>query len=137
MVFELLWKVYQEFVYTLTHFLNALLQNKVVLNWSKECLKAFKELKGKFTLTEVLAHYDPTLPIKLDCDASAYGIGTILKIYYIGGCKITIFLSAYQYDLEFRTTDKHCNADGFLQLPISTPSANDGITNVCSVFNVN
>ena len=24
-----------------------------------------------------------------------------------------MFLSAYQYDLEFRMTDKHCNADGF------------------------
>ena len=24
-----------------------------------------------------------------------------------------VLLSAYQYDIEFRSTDKHCNADGF------------------------
>ena len=28
-----------------------------------------------------------------------------------------IFLLGYQYDLEFRPTGKHCNADGFSHLP--------------------
>jgi len=41
------------------------------------CQKAYKQLKGKLAPTEVLAHYDPTLPIKFDCDASAYGIGAV------------------------------------------------------------
>ena len=64
---------------TLTHSLNALLQKKVVWNWSKQCQKAFEELKSKLASTEVLAHYDPDLPIKLDCDASAYGIGAVVS----------------------------------------------------------
>ena len=194
---------------TLTHSLNALLQKKVVWNWSKQCQKAFEELKSKLASTEVLAHYDPDLPIKLDCDASAYGIGAVVShvlpdkterpiayasrtltsseknypqiekeaLALVYGVKkfhqflygrhfilVTdhkpltailgpkkglptlaaarlqrwaMFLSAYQYDLEFRTTDKHCNADGFSRLPISTPSASDDIANVCSIFNVN
>ena len=36
-----------------------------------------------------------------------------------------------------RTTEKHCNTNGFSRLPISTPSASDDTTNVCSIFNVN
>jgi len=64
---------------TLTHSLNALLQKKSVWNWSKQCQKAFDELKSKLASTEVLAHYDPMLPIKLDCDASAYGIGAVVS----------------------------------------------------------
>ena len=31
---------------------------------------------------QVLAHYDPELPIKLDCDASAYGVGAVLTHMY-------------------------------------------------------
>jgi len=59
--------------------LNALLQKKVTWNWSKQSQKAFKELKSKLASTEVLAHYHPTLSIKLDCDASAYGIGAVVS----------------------------------------------------------
>jgi len=52
-----------------------LLQKKVKWNWTKHCQKAFKELKSKLASKEVLTHYDPDLPIKLDCDVLAYGIG--------------------------------------------------------------
>lgn len=47
--------------------------------WGKACEQAFKQLKAKLASTEVLAHYDPSLPIKLDCDASAYGVGAVLS----------------------------------------------------------
>ena len=36
-------------------------------------------------MAEVLAHYDVNLPIKLDCDASAYGIGAVLSHTYSDG----------------------------------------------------
>ena len=36
-------------------------------------------LKSKLASTEVLAHYDPSMPVKLDCDTSAYGVGAVLS----------------------------------------------------------
>ena len=33
----------------------------------------------------VLAHYDPVLPLKLDCDALAYGVGAVLGHVYPDG----------------------------------------------------
>ena len=38
-------------------------------------------LKKKLASSEVLVHYDPALPLKLDCDASAYGVGAVLSIF--------------------------------------------------------
>ena len=45
-----------------------------------------------------------------------------------------MFLSAYQSDLQFRTTEKH---DGFSQLTILVPFSSNNIANVWSIFNVN
>ncbi len=42
-------------------------------------------MKSKLASAEVLAHYDPTLPVKLDCDASAYGVGAVLFHQYRDG----------------------------------------------------
>ena len=46
---------------------------------------AFEELKSKMASTEVLAHYDTAVPLKLDCDASAYGVGAVLSHLYEDG----------------------------------------------------
>lgn len=40
---------------------------------------AFDELKSKMASTEVLTHYNIAMPPKLDCDASAYGVGAVLS----------------------------------------------------------
>ena len=36
-----------------------------------------------------------------------------------------ILLSAYRYDVEFRATAKHCNADGLSRLPLPTPESDE------------
>jgi len=70
---------------TVAHPLHRLLGKKVPWEWSKECQQAFGTLKAKMASTEVLAHYDQKLPIKLDCDASAYGVGAVLAHVYPDG----------------------------------------------------
>ena len=47
--------------------------------WSKDCQKAFHALKEQLASSKVLVHYGPDLPLKLDCDASAYGVGAVLS----------------------------------------------------------
>ena len=146
---------------------------------------AFLLLKSKLASTEVLAHYDPSMPVKLDCDASAYSVGAVLSHKYpygsecpiayasrtinsveanyvqiekeglalifgvkkfhkylygtlvtdhkpllaiLGSIKICqhwllqdysggLSFCLVQYDLEFRPTGQHCNADDFSRLP--------------------
>lgn len=175
--------------------------------WENECEKAFTELKKKLASTEVLVHYDPSLPLKLACDASSYGIGAVIShifpdktekpiayasrtltsternypqiekealalIFgvkrfhtYLYGQKFTLvtdhkplstilhpskalptlaaariqrwamFLSAYQYDIEFRTTSEHANADCFSRLPLTNADTNPP-TSKSSMFNI-
>lgn len=55
-----------------------LLQKDVSWSWDRKCEQAFEAFKAVLSSTEVLAHYDPTLPLQLSCDASAYGLSTVL-----------------------------------------------------------
>ena len=58
--------------------LNNLLKQGVKFEWSKSCQKAFDTLKERLTTAPVLVHFDPTLPLRLSCDASSYGVGAVL-----------------------------------------------------------
>ena len=40
---------------------------------------AYEDLKRAFTTTPLLKHYDPTLPIKVETDASGRAIGAIIS----------------------------------------------------------
>ena len=40
---------------------------------------AFEDLKRAFTTTLLLKYYDPTLPIKVEIDASGRAIGAIIS----------------------------------------------------------
>ena len=64
---------------TLLQPLNALLQAGTKWSWSTKCEKAFQEAKKQIASAKVLTHYDPTLPIKLAADASAYGVGAVIS----------------------------------------------------------
>ena len=70
---------------TLLHPLNQLLCQGASWDWTRECKMAFEELKSKMASTEVLAHYDTAVPLKLDCDVSAYGVGAVLSHLYEDG----------------------------------------------------
>ena len=48
-----------------------------------------------------------------------------------------MLLSAYQYDIEFRSTSEHANADGFSRLPIQTTNKGEESTIVTAMFNLN
>ena len=174
--------------------LTQLLQKGVGWKWTRKQTDAFKQLKQLIVSAPVLTHYDPKLPVILDADASAYGIGAAIShifpngeerpiafssrtlskvergyaqverealgiIYgvkkfhpYLFGKKFKIrtdhtalttilgpktgiptlaaerlqrwamFLTAHDYEVEFRPTHKHGNADCLSRLPLHTNS---------------
>ena len=175
--------------------------------WSEDCEIAFTKLKEQLCSKPVLIHYDPSLPLKLACDTSQYGVGAVIahmlpsgeekpiayrsrtlskteqnyaqvekealaiifgiqKFHqYIYGRKFllitdhkplttilspkaglpalaaarlqrwAIMLSAYQYDIEFRPTHKHGNADCLSRLPLNN-HLNTEKADAASLFNI-
>ncbi|XP_013404718.1 uncharacterized protein K02A2.6 [Lingula anatina] len=59
--------------------LNRLRQKNVNWKWTEECQKAFDACKCELSSDRVLTHYDSQRKIKLDCDASAYGVGAVIS----------------------------------------------------------
>ena len=51
----------------------------------QECANAFQQAKDNLVSSQVLAHYDPKLPIRLAADTSAYGIGAVISHIYPDG----------------------------------------------------
>ena len=175
---------------TLLQPLNSLLKAGHKWAWTKECAQAFEAAKKLLASAPVLAHYDPSLPMKMAGDASAYGIGAVIShvfpdgqerpiafasrtltaternysqiekealslVYgirkfhqYLYGRRFVLvtdhkplttvlgpkngipplaaarlqrwalLLSAYSYDIEFKPTRQHGNADGLSRLPL-------------------
>ncbi|CAG9091401.1 unnamed protein product [Plutella xylostella] len=56
-----------------------LLRKQMRWSWTDECEMAFRKVKEVLLSSEVLAHYDPALPLVLTCDASARGVGGVLS----------------------------------------------------------
>ena len=65
--------------------LNNLLRKDTPWSWSDECQRSFEKVKEALTSTDVLAHYNPDLPLGLACDASAVGIGAVIYHKYQDG----------------------------------------------------
>lgn len=186
--------------------LNRLLCKGTQYKWSRECEDAFTVAKQKFKEEVCLAHYDPTLPLIVATDASAYGVGAVLsqkqndgservlqfasqalsdtrKKYsqidkeayaivfaikkfhqYLWGRRFTlltdhaplvqifsekkslplysamrmqhyaIFLQGFNYEIKYRNTKLHANADCLSRLPIQSPD--DTTDNVVDTFNL-
>ena len=193
---------------SILHPLNQLLRKDRQWDWTEECSHAFQSAKEQLTSSTVLAHYDPSLPMKLAADASAYGVGAVIshvmpdgaerpiafasrtltsseKNYaqvekealalifgvkkfhaYLYGREFTLvtdhkplisilgpkkgipplaaaclqrwalLLSAHKYQVEFRPTEKHANADGLSRLPL-TLKGGEGSSSEPGLFNVN
>lgn len=175
---------------TIVQPLNDLLQKNRKWLWTTKCTQAVKTAKELLTTSNLLMHYDPSLPLKLAADASQYGLGAVIShvlqngeerpiafasrsltaseknysqidkealslIYgiqkfhsYLYGRRFTLvtdhkpltsilgpkkgvpsvaaarmqrwalLLAAYNYDIEFRPTTTHCNADALSRLPL-------------------
>jgi hypothetical protein len=58
--------------------LNVLLRKETKWNWSKQCQLAFEKCKQLISADSCLTPYDVTKPIRLACDASAYGVGAMM-----------------------------------------------------------
>ena len=58
--------------------LNELKKKGVAWKWKHKENEAFGELKEKLASTQVLIHYNPKLPLKLNCNASSVGLGAVL-----------------------------------------------------------
>ncbi len=65
--------------------LNHLLRHDVKWRWTPECAEAFKRAKEGLISSQVLAHYDPKLPLKMAADASAYGVGAVVSHVFPDG----------------------------------------------------
>ena len=59
--------------------LNQLRRKDVQWKWTKKEEGAYQRLKEQLSSAKVLIHYNPKLPLKLDCDASSVGIGAVLS----------------------------------------------------------
>ena len=64
---------------------NRLLKEEHQWVWSLECTKAFQAAKDLLSSAPVLAHYDPSLPMKMVGDASAYGVGAVISHVFPDG----------------------------------------------------
>uniref|UniRef100_A0A1X7TPJ2 Reverse transcriptase n=1 Tax=Amphimedon queenslandica TaxID=400682 RepID=A0A1X7TPJ2_AMPQE len=92
-----------------------LLHHNVTWNWSPDSEAAFIKSKELLTDDKCLVHFDSTLPLLLACDASQYGVGAVLAHR---------FPDAYEYDLHFKSSTNHANADALSRLPLSESISN-------------
>ena len=59
--------------------LHELLHKDTHWHWGKPQQEAFEHSKVMFRSPKLLVHYNPNLPLVLTCDASPYGIGSVLS----------------------------------------------------------
>ena len=70
---------------TITEPLYRLTKKDVKWSWGSGKQAAFTKLKEMLTADTVLAHFDPSLPVGISCDASETGLGAVLFHRYQDG----------------------------------------------------
>ncbi|KMQ86353.1 hypothetical protein RF55_14672 [Lasius niger] len=84
---------YSKFIRNLSSILqplNMLLHKNTRFEWTRKQEVAFIKAKEAFMSNQVLAHFDPKLPIVLATDASPYGVGAVLSHAYPDGTERVI-----------------------------------------------
>ena len=59
--------------------LHKLLRKDVKWAWTKDCQRAFEDIKQALCKAPLLVHFDPKKPILVHGDASPYGVGAVLS----------------------------------------------------------
>ncbi|PFX11611.1 Transposon Tf2-11 polyprotein [Stylophora pistillata] len=78
----MLFQIYDGFLPNLSttvHSLTQLLGKDHQWKWTEQCEAAFHKAKEMIISEQVLTHYDPSLPLRLACDAYPVGIGAVLS----------------------------------------------------------
>ena len=66
----------------------------VLFEWSPKCEESFKNAKELLQKSEILVHYNPTLPIIIATDASPYGVGAVMSHLVNGEERPIMFISS-------------------------------------------
>ena len=61
------------------------IKKNAIWEWKNECDNLFRVLKQRLSESPILSMCDPNLLLKVDCDASKYGLGTVLSHKYPDG----------------------------------------------------
>jgi hypothetical protein len=80
-----------------------LLRKDVKFQWKKNEQTSFDKIKQLLSNSPVLAHYDPKLPIRVYCDASAVGVGAVLNLVYQDGKELPVAYASKKLS----ETEKH------------------------------
>ena len=76
------------------HSLNLLLKKQVKFHWGVKQNQCWKKLRELLSSPPVLCHYSLNLPLKVDCDASPYGVAAVIShVFPDGGERPIAFAS--------------------------------------------
>ncbi|GFR10231.1 transposon Tf2-6 polyprotein [Trichonephila clavata] len=112
---------------TIANPLNNLAKKNVRFLWSKDCQVAFEQIKKKICSPKVLVHYDPSLLLTLASDASPVVCKPLVAIFgskrglpVLAATRLlhyALILQSFEFDIIFRKTIEHGNADFLSRLP--------------------